>query len=73
MIILVFKSFEMENIVNEKTRGFSQISLEGINHSIHAGPHRPGETGLGDEDSWMYVVYKDSQITTRYIITYESL
>ena len=40
-------------------------------HSVHGGPHNPSTAGPGENDSEIFAIYKDSQVTPRYLITYE--
>lgn len=71
--VICGSSSELQTLVNDGTRELSQKSLGTKYHSIHAGPHQPSCAGPGEDDSCMYVVYKDTQVAARYLITYESI
>jgi len=73
--ILVFsvicgKSYELGNQVN---RSLSQKTIPNIYHSIHCGPHLPNQQSGGFNDSDIYVIYKDTQCTPKYIIEYDNI
>ena len=38
--------------------------------SVRGGPHCPGHSGGGENDSRMYVVYRNDQVYPAYLVTY---
>ena len=44
------------------------------NHdSVTGGPHRPKESGPGENDSIMYVDYSGKQVLPEFIVTYQEI
>jgi hypothetical protein len=68
--VICGNSVEMGQQINREMR---QRNLPPNKHSVMGGPHCPSRRGPGDDDSRMVVIYKDSQCTPRYIITYETI
>jgi len=68
------KEYGTQILSEDEKEIFSQKYLVEIEcHSVHAGPHQPTRQGKGNDDSCMYVVFKDTQVVPRYLITYKKI
>ena len=72
--VICGKSKEYGTQVDDGTKSLSQKDINNNGYqSVHAGPHQPTMQGKGYDDSCMYVIYKDTQVVPRYLITYKEI
>lgn len=66
-------AFDFGNIVDGSTRGLTlpPEEEEGIRYdSVSGGPHRPGRSGPGHDDSRIFVLYQTAQAYPEYVVSY---
>merc|ERR1712232_23335 len=55
-------------------RAFNRVTLTAEDYdSVEGGPHSPGCTGPGRDDSIMYAIYKPQQAYPEFVVTYRAL
>ena len=68
------KIYDYESVVNDETQALKmppKDTRSGLLYdSVQGGPHRPSQSGPGERNSVIWVVYETAQVYPEYVVKY---